>query len=90
METLNYKEIQELEVELMKQKEIIEESLDIKMYKSMKEQVNELIDENMWIKKELGNLQKEYDSLQSKYIALSTSKLGKITLKYWDFKRKFK
>ncbi|GIO26920.1 hypothetical protein [Ornithinibacillus bavariensis] len=39
---------------------------------------------------ELHYLRKEYDKLQKQYHAISSSKLGKITFKYWEFRNKLK
>ena len=37
---------------------------------------------------EITSLKKSYKELSQKYKALSNSKLGKITLKYWKYKKK--
>lgn len=40
------------------------------------------------LNKEIISLKKANDELSNKYKALSSSKLGKITLKYWNYKKK--
>lgn len=47
-----------------------------------------IIQQNSKIKKQLDDINKKFENLQRKYNALSNSKLGKITLKYWKNKNK--
>ncbi|MGL5149582.1 MAG: hypothetical protein ACRC7N_03285 [Clostridium sp.] len=76
--------------ELRKKDEIINNNIDLKIYEAMKYQTNQLIDENKQLKKQLLKSEKELKNIISKYEALKSSKLGKITLRYWDIKRKKK
>lgn len=39
---------------------------------------------------ELLFIKKEYEALQKKYQAISGSKLGRLTLKYWNFRNRKK
>ena len=66
------------------------DSVDIKMLESMKINSNKLIDENKELKIALKKMEKENEKIYRKYKALKNSKLGNLTLKFWDIKRKFR
>lgn len=53
-----------------------------------KERVEQLLLENKTLTEELSHIQQSLSVLQARYTALSTSKLGALTLKYWAMRRK--
>lgn len=53
---------------------------------SVKEEVKDKENEIKNLKTEIEQLKKKHDIISKRYNALSNSKLGKITLKYWKVK----
>lgn len=64
------------------------DELDLKMFNKMKDNINQLLDENKELKLELDELKKKHKIISARYTALRKSKLGKITLKYWKLKNR--
>ena len=83
-------ELLESENALLKRKinEIV--SREFNVLERMEHELNKIEQEHNKVLIEYKALEKSYKNIKSKYNAISTSKLGKLTITYWKYKKGFK
>lgn len=88
-----YNDLKKIEVSIEKREQEIERLIiELEKASKMLERLNcenDILKNNIELKEnEVQKYKKRYLNLERKYNSLSNSKLGKITLKMWDFRKK--